>query len=48
MRRRMAYPDRETIVVSTNGKDHINPNVPLDIYEALPERAKPLFRHWLG
>lgn len=41
------HPDRETIVVATDGKDHINPNVPLDIYEALPERAKPLFRHWL-
>ena len=45
---REGHPDREGMVVETNGKDHVNPNVPQETYEALPDRAKPLFRHWLG
>jgi ectoine hydroxylase-related dioxygenase (phytanoyl-CoA dioxygenase family) len=44
---REGHPDREGIVVETNGKDHVNPTVPRATYEALPERARPLFRHWL-
>ena len=45
---RGGHPDREGIVVETNGKDHVNPNVPQEIYDALPDRAKPLFRHWVA
>jgi ectoine hydroxylase-related dioxygenase (phytanoyl-CoA dioxygenase family) len=45
---RDGHPDREGIVVETNGKDHVNPNVPQEIYDALPDRAKPLFRHWVA
>ena len=45
---REGHPDREGIVVETNGKDHVNPNVPPETYEALPDRAKPLFRHWVA
>ena len=44
---REGHPDREAIVVETNGRDHVNPNVPQETYEALPDRAKPLFRHWV-
>ena len=45
---REGHPDREAIVVETNGKDHVNSNVPRETYEALPDRAKPLFRHWVA
>ena len=44
---REGHPDREAIVVETNGRDHVNPNVPQETYEALPDRAKLLFRHWV-
>ena len=44
---REGHPDREAIVVETNGRDHVNPNVPRETYETLPDRAKPLFRHWV-
>ena len=45
---REGHPDREAIVLETNGRDHVNPNVPRETYEALPDRAKPLFRHWVA
>lgn len=44
---REGHPDREGIVVETNGKDHVNPNISSDTYAQLPNKAKPLFRHWM-
>ena len=39
------HPDRQRIVLDTNGKDSITPRISRETYIKLPERAKTLFMH---
>jgi len=39
------HPDRQRIVLDTNGKDSITPRISRETYIKLPEKAKTLFMH---
>ena len=39
--------DHKRMVLETGGKASEVPPVPREVYESLPIRAKPLFRHWI-
>ncbi len=40
-------PEHSAMVVETGGKNYEMPPVKKDVYEALPDDVKPLYRHWV-
>lgn len=45
--RRKGSPDHELFVIESNGKDNSVPLIAREDFDALPEQAKSLFRHWV-
>lgn len=41
-------PEHEMMVVETGGKNYESPPVKREVYEALPDDVKPLYRHWVA
>ena len=40
-------PEHTQIVIETDGKNYDSPLIQADVYEALPDNVKPLYRHWV-
>ena len=40
-------PEHTSMVLETNGKNYDAPPVHADVYEKLPAKLKPLYRHWV-
>jgi len=39
---------RKQVLEATGKNNQIVPRIPLSIYESLPDKAKPLYRHWIA
>ena len=46
--RRTGSPEHTAMVVEGGGRDNSVPLVSRDVFEALPDRVKPLIRHWVA
>ena len=44
---RAGTAEHQRIIVETNGKGGATPPVPSSVYDKLPEKVKPLYRHWV-
>ena len=40
-------PEHTQIVIETDGKNYDSPLIRSDVYDALPDNVKPLYRHWV-
>ena len=40
-------PEHTRMVIETDGKNYDSPLIRSDVYEALPDNVKPLYRHWV-
>ena len=40
-------PDHERMVLETGGKNYDAKPIRREIFDGLPERVKPLYRHWV-
>jgi ectoine hydroxylase-related dioxygenase (phytanoyl-CoA dioxygenase family) len=45
---RPGSPEHTAMVIETDGKNYNQPEVTPEAYAALPENAKPLYRHWVA
>ncbi len=45
---REGSPDYTAMVVEPDGKPNVTPLIPPEVFAALPEKVKPLLRHWVA